>query len=1003
MATVPPPPPSSVRHHQTQRKRPAKSHHHLDSSSSFSSSSACIDERKRSSTTTKATSTSTSTSAPYPAGAKAGTTTTVGRRPLGTTRGRNDGRFAFEKRNSRDVIGGRGRDVIPPTRSDVALLAMLDGKTKKTTTTTKKRCGRDGIAAGGGGGENGRRDKRPRRTTDAAGWNDVGDDGDDDDDDDELVVLMPPPPPSLLPPSRYRPPPPPRGNDFDDRGGGRRMAGGARANTGIGIDRLEDDVSRHSNGTDIASSSSLRKSKAAPSAYALGEEKVPDDANTAADGGEGGDVRHVGSTIAATAAISLPLMTFGGAGGMRRKGGGRSSSMFHRRDVDGGRRTTAGSSSGVVHHENHHDEGESHPINASIANDDDRLEHSSSRMFATTIRGRASSSSSDATSDVVVVEATRARSGDINPDGDEVIETRNHADWYDPDEFARMEMNASSSVNDDDADANAVGDARVKKSRTGAGGRGGSSTGINDNFVRLDMRNSAGSCRGARNLKRVNKHKLWRAQHRFGMNDTQPRDRAGGTTNDGDDDVDGDGGGISGSIYRGKERTRFNSTGKVDGGDLKCFSSATNAGVDPLDDFVDGTYSSTKKKNVKRVDASAPRTRDESVPNCTRHQRPCKLLTVKRNNKGNKGRKFYVCCMPKGEQCDYFKWEEDTLEAAQRALLESSSNSGFIARQVAAAKLRFRELTVPELRVEAKGRGIKATGKKSEILTRLLIWVRDEIADSVESSSPGQETPSSSESKAIADDIVDDDDDSADDSDDDNESTEIAPFTTKMIELSDDDSSTDYSSDVEDTDDCELEICREVSGPTRPISSTIQSANTLHDSLENYFGYTEFRDGQEWAIRRVLAHERTLLVAPTGQGKSLCYALPAAIMDGICLVVSPLISLMQDQLRQLPPKIPAATLSGSMTVAKMALIVDDVMRNRYKVLFVSPERLASAAFRRLVRPKFNVETQKFERQFPVVSLLCVDEVSFFCFLLHLIYHVMLTPRLLENDDIRHIA
>jgi ATP-dependent DNA helicase Q4 len=487
------------------------------------------------------------------------------------------------------------------------------------------------------------------------------------------------------------------------------------------------------------------------------------------------------------------------------------------------------------------------------------------------------------------------------------------------------------------------------------------------------------------------------------MNDTQPRDRVGGTTNDGDDDVDGDGGGISGSIYRGKERTRFNSTGKVDGGDLKCFSSATNAGVDPLDDFVDGTYSSTKKKNVKRVDASAPRTRDESVPNCTRHQRPCKLLTVKRNNKGNKGRKFYVCCMPKGEQCDYFKWEEDTLEAAQRALLESSSNSGFIARQVAAAKLRFRELTVPELRVEAKGRGIKATGKKSEILTRLLIWVRDEIADSVESSSPGQETPSSSESKAIADDIVDDDDDSADDSDDDNESTEIAPFTTKMIELSDDDSSTDYSSDVEDTDDCELEICREVSGPTRPISSTIQSANTLHDSLENYFGYTEFRDGQEWAIRRVLAHERTLLVAPTGQGKSLCYALPAAIMDGICLVVSPLISLMQDQLRQLPPKIPAATLSGSMTVAKMALIVDDVMRNRYKVLFVSPERLASAAFRRLVRPKFNVETQKFERQFPVVSLLCVDEVSFFCFLLHLIYHVMLTPRLLENDDIRHIA
>jgi superfamily II DNA helicase RecQ len=62
-----------------------------------------------------------------------------------------------------------------------------------------------------------------------------------------------------------------------------------------------------------------------------------------------------------------------------------------------------------------------------------------------------------------------------------------------------------------------------------------------------------------------------------------------------------------------------------------------------------------------------------------------------------------------------------------------------------------------------------------------------------------------------------------------------------------------------------------------------------------------------------------------------------------------------------------------MTAAQMALIIDDVMRGRYKVLFVSPERLASASFRRLIRPKFNVETRQYERQFPPVSLLCVDE------------------------------
>ena len=78
-------------------------------------------------------------------------------------------------------------------------------------------------------------------------------------------------------------------------------------------------------------------------------------------------------------------------------------------------------------------------------------------------------------------------------------------------------------------------------------------------------------------------------------------------------------------------------------------------------------------------------------------------------------------------------------------------------------------------------------------------------------------------------------------------------------------------------------------------------------------------------------------------------------------------------MRQLTPKIPAATLSGSITAAQMALVIDDVLRGRYKILFVSPERLASGSFRRLLRPKFNVQTRQYERQFPPVSLLCVDE------------------------------
>jgi hypothetical protein len=274
-----------------------------------------------------------------------------------------------------------------------------------------------------------------------------------------------------------------------------------------------------------------------------------------------------------------------------------------------------------------------------------------------------------ATSDAIVVGVDAPQAGSGTHDHDEV----GIVQWYDPEEFATMEKDAVEQRNgsaDIDGDSAAYAGGVGRKTKSRIGGRGGH-LGVNDNFVRLDLRNSAGSCRGARNLKKVNKHKLWRAQHRFGMNDHAPGGRADDATNNGIDDVDGDSGGMGGSIYQSKERSRYGSStrGKGDGGDLKCFSSAKNAGVDPLDDFVDGVYST---KNGSRGDAlsshegkkreSAPRTRDESVPMCARHQRPCKLLTVKRNNKGNKGRKFYVCCMPKGEQCDFFKWEEDTVE-----------------------------------------------------------------------------------------------------------------------------------------------------------------------------------------------------------------------------------------------------------------------------------------------------------------------------------------------------
>ena len=147
----------------------------------------------------------------------------------------------------------------------------------------------------------------------------------------------------------------------------------------------------------------------------------------------------------------------------------------------------------------------------------------------------------------------------------------------------------------------------------------------------------------------------------------------------------------------------------------------------------------------------------------------------------------------------------------------------------------------------------------------------------------------------------------------------------------------------------------------------------LRASLRTVFCHDDFRQGQEWAVRRCMNGERSLLVAPTGFGKSLCYALPASLLQGVCIVVSPLLSLIQDQIRVLPPRVASATLSGPISTSSMASTLDDIMRGRIKIVFVSPERLTSASFRRMFRQRWNPDTQQYERQFPEVSLLCVDE------------------------------
>jgi DEAD/DEAH box helicase len=148
-------------------------------------------------------------------------------------------------------------------------------------------------------------------------------------------------------------------------------------------------------------------------------------------------------------------------------------------------------------------------------------------------------------------------------------------------------------------------------------------------------------------------------------------------------------------------------------------------------------------------------------------------------------------------------------------------------------------------------------------------------------------------------------------------------------------------------------------------------------ALRIYLGYSEFRKGQEWAVMRTLSGERSLLVAATGMGKSLCYMLPALMLPGITIVVSPLVSLMEDQAGKLPPELPAMVLRGATTTMMASEIVNRVMNEQIKVLFVSPERLCSGSFKRLLnllRSKVRHNSSLSNgMQSQVVSLLCVDE------------------------------
>jgi ATP-dependent DNA helicase RecQ len=139
---------------------------------------------------------------------------------------------------------------------------------------------------------------------------------------------------------------------------------------------------------------------------------------------------------------------------------------------------------------------------------------------------------------------------------------------------------------------------------------------------------------------------------------------------------------------------------------------------------------------------------------------------------------------------------------------------------------------------------------------------------------------------------------------------------------------------------------------TSPSHQRIQHARSnagasgeLTSTLKHRFGFDGFRPGQEAIVRDVLARRDVLALMPTGGGKSLCFQLPALLQPGVTLVVSPLIALMQDQVRQLQNNgIPAAFINSSLDAAEIQRRTQALLRGEYKLLYLAPERLLLQEF-----------------------------------------------------------
>lgn len=138
-----------------------------------------------------------------------------------------------------------------------------------------------------------------------------------------------------------------------------------------------------------------------------------------------------------------------------------------------------------------------------------------------------------------------------------------------------------------------------------------------------------------------------------------------------------------------------------------------------------------------------------------------------------------------------------------------------------------------------------------------------------------------------------------------------------------------------------------------PDETSIAANTPIHDAklaLQKYFGFREFLDGQEPVIANIVGGRDTMVIMPTGGGKSLCYQLPAMVMDGVTVVVSPLIALMKDQVDALERRgIPATLINSTLSLSEQQERIASLRDGEYKLVYVAPERFRSRSFTNALR------------------------------------------------------